>query len=314
MTPAHPLTASPAGPALALPSPPAADSGDGGKGRRDKKLKSGMAVANISLNFAREMVDGASRRPRTPATSTSRWSARRTPTGRPRCSSSGHLIKTATGRRRPGEPRPADLHPPGGAGRRQGRPGHRAGHVADRRAARSRLYVGNDNYELGATLAKEALKRLGADPQGTIVVGVPEPRRPGARQPGQGHQRHVHEEGSRRQGAGPVPDLQRPGQNFSAWSSLVNANPGALAFLGVGDADSYDLAKIKKQSGGKYLVAGFDVDAKTLEASRTACYSARLDPEHFLKGYIAMQLLIDTVRAARTLPKGWFKTPGLVVD
>ncbi|SEB75084.1 hypothetical protein SAMN05428938_0329 [Streptomyces sp. KS_5] len=31
----------------------------------------------------------------------------------------------------------------------------------------------------------------------------------------------------------------------------MNAHPDALAFLGVGDADSYSLAKIKKAKGGK---------------------------------------------------------------
>ena len=38
-----------------------------------------------------------------------------------------------------------------------------------------------------------------------------------------------------------------------------------------------------------------------------------IDPEHFLKGYIAMKLLIDSNRG-KDLPKGWFKTTGLVVD
>jgi ABC-type sugar transport system substrate-binding protein len=112
---------------------------------------------------------------------------------------------------------------------------------------------------------------------------------------------------------GPFQTYSDPSQNFGAWQSLVNAHPGALAYLGVGDADSYDLAKIKKSSGGKYLVAGFDVDAKTLEYVKEGVLFCTLDPEHFLKGYIAMKLLIDSNRG-KDLPKGWFKTTGLVVD
>jgi ribose transport system substrate-binding protein len=38
-----------------------------------------------------------------------------------------------------------------------------------------------------------------------------------------------------------------------------------------------------------------------------------MDPEHFLKGYIASSVLIDSVRNGTKLPTGWFVSPGLVV-
>ena len=97
--------------------------------------------------------------------------------------------------------------------------------------------------------------------------------------------------------------------------SQVNANPNALAFLGVGDADSYNLGRLKEQRKGKYLTAGFDVDPKTLEYIKKGTNFAGIDPEHYLKGYVATALMIKAVRDKDgKLPKGWFKTPGLIMD
>jgi ABC-type sugar transport system substrate-binding protein len=174
-------------------------------------------------------------------------------------------------------------------------------------------YVGNDNYELGQTLAEEALKRLPDDPEGTIVIGVPNPGTPVLDSRAQGIIDTFKEKAPGVKALGPYQTYSDPAQNFGAWQSLVNANPDALAFLGVGDADSYDLAKIKKSQNGDYLVAAFDVDAKTLEYVKEGVLFCTIDPEHFLKGYIAMQLLIDNARGT-PMPEGWFKTTGLVVD
>ena len=113
---------------------------------------------------------------------------------------------------------------------------------------------------------------------------------------------------------GPHHTFSDPAQNYNAWIAQVHAHPDALAFLGVGDADSYDLAKIKQQEKGKYLTAGFDVDPKTLQAVKDGTNFAGIDPEHFLKGYISAAVLAKTVRDGKKPPSGWFKTPGMVLD
>jgi ribose transport system substrate-binding protein len=113
---------------------------------------------------------------------------------------------------------------------------------------------------------------------------------------------------------GPFHTFSDPAQNYNAWIAQVHAHPDALAFLGVGDADSYDLAKIKQQEKGKYLTAGFDVDPKTLQAVKDGTNFAGIDPEHFLKGYVSTAVLAQYVRDGKKLPHGWFKTPGMVID
>jgi ribose transport system substrate-binding protein len=174
------------------------------------------------------------------------------------------------------------------------------------------LYVGNDNYELGVMLAEQTIKRLPSNPSGNVVVGEPNPGTPVLDSRVQGIKDTFAKDAPNVKVLGAYQTYSDPNQNYSAWLALVHSHP-ALAYLGVGDADSYDLAKIKQDEHGKYLVAGTDVDAKTLEDVKAGLDFVTIDPEHFIKGYIAMWLLIQSDRG-QTLPSGWFETPGLVVD
>lgn len=175
-------------------------------------------------------------------------------------------------------------------------------------------YVGNDNYDLGATLAKEALKRMGDNPSGVVVIGVPNPGVPVLDSRAKGIEDTFKAQAPNVKIKGPFQTFSDPGQSYNAWSSLVAANKDALAFLGVGDADSYSLAKIKTENGGDYLTAGFDLDDQTLQAVKDGVNFCTISPEHFLKGYVAMKMLADYAVDGTPIAKGWIDVPGLVVD
>ena len=87
-------------------------------------------------------------------------------------------------------------------------------------------YVGNDNYELGATLAEEALKRMDDDPQGTIVIGVPNPGTPVLDSRAQGIIDTFKEKAPGVKALGPVPDLQRPGAELRRLAGAGQRQPG----------------------------------------------------------------------------------------
>jgi ABC-type sugar transport system substrate-binding protein len=176
------------------------------------------------------------------------------------------------------------------------------------------LYVGNDNYALGVQLADETIRRLPADAAGTVVVGVPNPGVPVLDSRAKGIKDTFARKLPKVTVKGPFQTFSDPGKSYNAWSSQVRANPKALAFLGVGDADSYSLARLKKEVSGSFLTAGFDLDAKTLEAVKDGTNFVTISPEHYLKGYIAMRLLGEAVKNGTKLPTGWFDEPGLVVD
>jgi ribose transport system substrate-binding protein len=176
------------------------------------------------------------------------------------------------------------------------------------------FYVGNDNYELGAKLAQEAIKRLPANPTGTVVVGVPNPGTPVLDSRAKGIKDTFAKQAPGVKVLGPYQTYSDPAENFGAWQSQVHAHPKALAFLGVGDADSYNLGKIKQKENGTYLVAAADVDSKTLEYVKSGANFCTVSPEHFLKGYVCTALFVDALKKGKKVPDGWFKTPSLVID
>lgn len=295
--------------ALSLSLALAACGSGGGSTGGTKTLKMGIAVANNSLNFAREMYQGA--------TSAAQHA--------------GHVDFKVVGP--PNTDGPAEvqlfqnlavthtdgivvfnLDPPiftrpeaQAAG--QGIP-LVALDTAPTNGSKVNFFVGTDNYELGGMLAQAAVKKLGADAKGTVVIGQTDLGVPVLDNRVKGIKDTFARLAPGIKTIGPFHTYSDPAQNYNAWQGQVHAHPDALAFLGVGDADSYDLAKIKQEEKGKYLTAGFDVDPKTLQAIKAGTNFAGIDPEHFLKGYISTAILIQYVRAGKKLPDGWFKTPG----
>jgi ribose transport system substrate-binding protein len=174
-------------------------------------------------------------------------------------------------------------------------------------------YVGNDNLGIGRMLAEEAIRLLGPGAGGTVVVGTTVPGVPVLDQRAKGIKEAFAEKLPNVKVLGPFETKIEPTQNFNIWNGLVKANPTALAFLGTGDQDSYNLAKIKQDNHGTYLTAGFDLNAATLRAVRDGTNFATLSPEHFMKGAVAIRLLADAAKNGKALPEGWIDSGALLV-
>ncbi|MFE0675737.1 sugar ABC transporter substrate-binding protein [Streptomyces sp. NPDC058867] len=291
----------------------AAGCGSGGPGE-DGELDMGIAVANISLNFAHEMVLGAE------SAAERAGDVNFKAVGPPNTDGPAEvqLFQNLTTRAKDGivleNLDPPIFTRPAARAVDQGIP-IVALDTAPTDGSKVTFYVGNDNYALGELLAREALKRLGDDPEGEVVIGVPNPGTPVLDNRAKGIADTFAKRAPGVKVLGPFQTYSDPGQNHSAWSAQVGAHPDALAFLGVGDADSYNLAKIKKSRDGDWLTAGFDVDPKTLEAVKDGSNFVTIDPQHFLKGYLSTAMLIEAVRERDgELPDGWFLSPGGVVD
>jgi ABC-type sugar transport system substrate-binding protein len=285
----------------------------GASGANTGKLAMGIAVANISLNFAHEMAEGATSAAQHDGNIDFQTVGPPNTDGPAEEKLFGNLVRTATDGVVLENLDPPIFTRPAADAVDAGVPVV-ALDTAPTDGSKVTFYVGNDNYELGAMLADELLKRLPAQPTGTVVVGVPNPGTPVLDSRAKGISDTLAAKAPGITVLGPFQTYSDPNQNLSAWQALVHANPTALAFLGVGDADSYDLAKIKRDENGQYLVAGADVDAKTLQEVKAGAAFVTVDPEHFLKGYVATALLIRSVREGTPLPAGWLHMPGLVVD
>jgi ABC-type sugar transport system substrate-binding protein len=285
----------------------------GGSSGSGGTLNMGIAVANISLNFAHEMVEGAQ------SAATHEGGVDFRAVGPPNTDGPAeeqlfqNLTTTAPDGLVLENLDPPIFTRPAAQAVAKGIPVV-ALDTAPSTGSNVTFYVGNDNYGLGVLLADQTIKHLPPDPAGTIVLGEPNPGTPVLDSRVQGLKDTFAAKTPRIRVLGAYQTYSDPNQNYGAWIALVHANAGALAFLGVGDADSYDLAKIKQAERGTYLVAGTDVDAQTLQDVKAGLDFVTIDPEHFLKGYLATALLIRSVKQHTALPHGWLDTPGLVVD
>ena len=84
-------------------------------------------------------------------------------------------------------------------------------------------------------------------------------------------------------------------------------------FLGVGDTDNASLARIKEANNGTYLTGAFDLNPDGLQTVQSGVNFALVDPEHFLKGYTAMRLLIEHAMHGTAIPQGWWNTDAVLV-
>ena len=174
------------------------------------------------------------------------------------------------------------------------------------------LFISHDNVELGETLADLAVEALPADADGLVVLGTSSPGVPVLDQRAEAMRLRLAESLPGVSVVGPFDTKQDVSANRRAWETLVSSYPDALAFLGTGDADAWNLAAIRQETGASWLAGGFDLDPRSLDAVKDGDLLL-VSPEHFLKGALAGRLNAERARLGRELPAGWLYTPGLAI-
>ncbi|MGH3395747.1 MAG: substrate-binding domain-containing protein [Streptosporangiaceae bacterium] len=174
------------------------------------------------------------------------------------------------------------------------------------------LFIGNDNFYLGAQLANALLPRI-ARAKGQILIGTDTPGLPVLTARNQGFETTVKKA---RPGVTFLnfDSTQEPSTNYSAWSSAVQSHPNALAYVGPGSQDAASMYEIEKKTGKHYLVGADDLDPNSLAGVAAGLVQALVSPEHWLKGYIAVSLLAEHALHGTPLPAGWWNPGSLVVD
>jgi ribose transport system substrate-binding protein len=175
--------------------------------------------------------------------------------------------------------------------------------------SRVETFVGNDNLEVGAVLATAMLAQIPPGARGEIVLGNPMPGQPVLDQRIAGMTRVLRAERPNIRLRGPFTTGSEPAQSDRAWTGIVKAHPNAIAYLDPSDQAVLSLARIQQRTGRRLLVGGADVDPVSLQAVKDGRVYALADPEHWLKGYIAIALLARQARDGTPLPKGWWN-PG----
>jgi ABC-type sugar transport system substrate-binding protein len=175
------------------------------------------------------------------------------------------------------------------------------------------LFIGNDNYYLGVQLADALLPRIPAGASGQILIGTDTPGLPVLTARNQGFETTIKKARPKVTFVN-FDSTQEPSSNYSAWSSAVQSHPNALAYVGPGSEDAASLSEIEKKTGKHYLVGADDLDPNSLAGVAAGRVQALVDPEHWLKGYIAVALLAESALKGTPLPAGWWNPGSLVVD
>jgi ribose transport system substrate-binding protein len=174
------------------------------------------------------------------------------------------------------------------------------------------FYIGNDNYQLGQLLADQIIGGLPANATGTVVLGSTTPGTYALDRRGDGMRAKFRERLPGVKVIGPFETKRDPKVNMSTWTTLIKANPKALAFLGTGNFDAVSLGSLRIRTKGKWLAGAFDLEQAALAAVKSGDL-VLVSPEHYLKGSIAGRLMADHAKNGDDFPKGWLYVPGLAI-
>lgn len=178
------------------------------------------------------------------------------------------------------------------------------------------LFVSNDNAEVGRMLAREIIKDIPASAKGEVVIGNTGPGVPPLEGRIKGMIEVLQKERPNLSIAGPFAtggQTGSPTEVYEVWNGIVKAHPNALAFLAPSNADAAALATLQRQTGKKLLVGGCDLEPIALQGVKDGYIRALASPEHWLKGYIAMRLLLDKVKQNKPIPKGFWDSGALLI-
>lgn len=176
-----------------------------------------------------------------------------------------------------------------------------------------KTFVANSNTKLGELLG-EAFVAQNPKADGEVVLGNDIPSLQLLVQRLAGVQSVLKSKLPTAKVVGPLDVKSEPTENFNAWKSTVQAHPNAIAFIGVGGQDGVSLPLIAKQTGRAFLAGSADLPPEALQAVKDGQIFALSSPEHWMKGYIALHLLIKAKRTCTAVPEGWWDSGNLLVD
>lgn len=176
-----------------------------------------------------------------------------------------------------------------------------------------KTFVANSNTKLGELLG-DAFVAQNPKPDGEVVLGNDIPSLQLLVQRLNGVQSVLKAKLPNAKVVGPLDVKSEPTENFNAWKATVQAHPDAIAFIGVGGQDGVSLPLIAKQTGRTYLAGSADLPPEAVQAVKDGGLFALSSPEHWMKGYIALHLLIKAKRTCTPAPEGWWNSGNLLVD
>lgn len=174
-------------------------------------------------------------------------------------------------------------------------------------------YVGESGFATARQAATLVADRLGPDATGSIVLSTCGTGTPILDERNAGYRAELESRLPGVQIVGPVLTAQEAGNSLAAWESILDANPGALAYLGNCPFDGASLAKLKQSRGGDWLAGAFGIGPEIIDGLQSGGLLFSVEELEFARAYVATKLVADAVRGTRELPDGWIDTGSVLV-
>ena len=173
------------------------------------------------------------------------------------------------------------------------------------------VYVGVNHLDFGNAIATLVINRLPKNTRGEVVVGNCAPGLLALDQRVDGIKSAFKRSLPNVSVKGPLETSTDPSQDFAIWQGIIQANPNALAFMGVCDSDLPSLTRIKqKDPASKYLLAGAEIQEVNLRGIKDGIVVGTVGQNPYLEGYLPIRLLAMRLAGTAAPATGWVN-PGL---
>jgi ABC-type sugar transport system substrate-binding protein len=174
-------------------------------------------------------------------------------------------------------------------------------------------YVGEKSVESGRILGKMVVEKLGgAGAKGKVILGNCFPGFPVLENRAKGVQESLKAAAGLTV-LGPFDVKVSAVDNYNQWEQLYAANPDAVALVGLCAPDIASLGKLSAANGDKFVAGGYDLTEDNLAAIKGGHAYVTLGQSAFVQGYLPVALLVNAIKAKKTLGPGFYDSGTQVV-
>jgi len=167
------------------------------------------------------------------------------------------------------------------------------------------IYAGPKVSDLGRALANTIIDEIGEDAEGKVVTGLCLPGLDVISERYIGFKNTFAERAPNVTVGDPIDVTFDTAENFAKWQEIISTQPDALAYVGFCEHDLNNLAKIKEDDGGEYIVASVGINPETLKAVEDGIGLVVVGQKPFMQGYVTMRGMLEGLVYNKEVPRGW---------
>ncbi|MDO9545262.1 MAG: substrate-binding domain-containing protein, partial [Pelolinea sp.] len=168
------------------------------------------------------------------------------------------------------------------------------------------IFAGPKESDLGRALADTIIEEIGADATGKIVTGLCLPGLDVISNRYVGFASVFAEKAPGVEVSQPYDVTFDNAENYAKWQEIITSKePGAIAYVGFCENDMNNMAKIKEDNEGEYIIASVGINPESLAAVESGLGLVVVGQKPFMQGYVTMRAMIEGIVYNKPIPRGW---------